>query len=258
MSKRFFIRFNLHKSNFEPADEPTSIKSFIDINDDEINEIFEEFEEIQKARSERVKKKCEDCISRISGKKVVFVGDSITSERLGYRTTVSLAADLDALDSAISGATTSSIRDYSVGKMRSFSPDVVSIMLGSNDSLGVDDRVFYNVSPSEYKRNLEVIVKRAAELGAMVMLMEMPYICPEKFKAEMDKENRFQSNEVVDMYNEIVGELAEKYGTILMRNDWMREVEDYPSLFEPDGLHLSLKGHEMMAEIYIRTLSEGI
>lgn len=258
MAKRFFIRFNIQKCSVEAADEFANIKSYIDITDDEITGFLNEFDTIQKERSERVKKKCGDCIDKLYGKKVMFVGDSITSERLGYRTTVSMAAEIDALDCAISGATTSSIRDYARGKMNAFSPEIISIMLGSNDGISVEDREFHNVSLSEYKRNLEKIVSWSVETGATVMLIEVPHICQEKYDADHTNAQRYMSNATVDIYNEVVCELAEKYGTGLMKHNWMNTVENYPSLFEPDGLHLSLKGHELMAECYIKTLSAMI
>ena len=73
-------------------------------------------------------------LKELYGKRVVFVGDSITSDNIGYRLTVTRAARLRATDTSLSGGKTNNIKEDAKQAILTEKPDIVSIMIGANDS----------------------------------------------------------------------------------------------------------------------------
>lgn len=255
MSVKFFARFNLHNSI---CSEPLSVKAlrpFFDMSDSEIADMLNEIDEIQNERVKRLQNKYPSELKLLTGKKVLFLGDSITSDNLGYRTTVTKAADLFAVDGSVSGGTSSMILYDAKMNIEKHKPDIVSIMIGSNDSVSISDDKLNQVSIIEYERNFRKIVEWSKESGASVLLFEIPPIVPWRFEKSFSKQLKIQSNETVLLYNEVLKDIAEQSGIELHSNGWLKEDENF---YEPDGIHLSVTGHELFAQKWIEAATETI
>lgn len=257
MIGKFFIRFNLHNSI---CSFPTSfriLKPMVDISDSELEAYLEEIESTHISRAENLKSSHSKEAELLRSRKVLFIGDSITSDNLGYRLTVTVAAELNALDGSVSGGTTATVIHSSKTQISSFKPDLISIMMGSNDSVGVGDEGIRQVSIEEYERNLRAILKWSVESGAAILLFEIPPVHESRFKASFTSQYKCQSNDNIKKYNCILKNIANEYGIPLIPHSWLKD-EAVDQLFESDGIHLSPQGQELFAKNWLTSAAKII
>lgn len=251
--KRFFMRFNL-QGHF-----PATVEVFEQLLPDskeELIPVLDDFERIQSTRAEWLKQKYKKEIEMLRGKKVLFLGDSNTSDNLGYRGTVTRAAELQAYDESISGGTSPMLLHVSKRKLETIKPDIVSIILGNNDSMAIENESLNHVSLGEYARNIEQMVIWAKRNGTEVLLFEMPIVHEKWFQKNFEVEGKLQSNENIARYNKALKIIADKLDVKLIPNDWIRNDKDLDPLFEIDGVHLSMIGHERLSEVWIHSAAK--
>ena len=236
MSERFLIRFNLQNE----ATEETR------------REYLDEFERMQSERIDRLKNTYHGEINILRGKRILFLGDSITSDNLGYRMSVSRAAELLATDGSVSGATTDSLLPLAREKIGEARYDLISIMLGANDSVTLVKEGRNQVSLDEYVANMDKILGCAKESGASVLLLGITPVHEERFQKSFFGQNKSQTNQTVARYNHRLEELADKHGVPLMNHLWLTE-----DLFlEHDGIHLTPSGQEHLSEAWLIAASK--
>ncbi len=257
MIGRFFIRFNLHNSvcNYPASFEV--LRPMVDISDEELRACLDEIQSTHQSRAERLRASHGREINAIRGKRVLFLGDSLTSDNFGYRRTVTAAAELCALDGAVSGGTSSTILHPSKQQLASFKPDIVSLMIGTNDSVCIDSEDLPQVGIKEYERNVRAIVGWARESGARILLFDIPHIHKERFTRSFTPQHKLQSPENIQKYNTVLKGIAQDFSIPLFSNAWTAEG-DVDKLFEPDGIHLSLSGHELFAEKWLESAAQII
>ncbi len=248
MVDEFFLRFNMHKCLDCFKDDAKFFTAFMDASEEEIQLKIDEIEAIHTKRSEFLRSKYADEINKLKGKIVLFLGDSISSDRTGYRKTVTTAAELDAFDGAVSGATSSGILFMARHLIFNQKPQIVSLLIGSNDAVAVENGTCNQTSLSEYKRNVSVIAKWAKENGSKLLLMEIPPINEEELTACFNGNGRSNSNAVVEQYNEALREIAQDDNVLLIPNTWTNQSERF---LDGDGIHLNSKGHELLARQWI-------
>jgi len=188
-------------------------------------------------------------LGALCGKRVVFVGDSITSDNIGYRLTVTRAGRLRATDTSLSGGKTNNILEDAKRAILEETPDLVSIMIGANDSPIKGEPLKHGVELPQYRENLREIVKTAAEVGAKVLLLEITPIHEANFAAHYEGKQKFQTNANIETYNAAVREIAAEFGATLLQNGWLGAAED----FEKDGIHLSDSAQERLAVRWLDT-----
>lgn len=238
MSERFLIRFNLpHEATEE-----------------ERGAYLKEFEQIQTERVRRLTDKMGKETEALRGKRVLFLGDSITSDNLGYRTSVSRAAELCATDGSVSGATTSSLLPLARERIGEARYDLISVMLGANDSVTLTEEGRNQVSLEEYVANMEEILLRAKGNGASVLLFAITPVHEERFEKSFSDQKKRQSNETVARYNRHLRELAEKHEIRLTAHSWLTE----DLFWEKDGIHLTPRGQERLSESWLLAASNII
>ena len=251
MADRFFIRFNLQNS---VAHYPATSEVFGALFAEETmqaQEILNEFGEIQGARASRLKQKFGDKLTCLYGKKVLFLGDSITSDNLGYRVSVTKAAELCAVDGAISGGTSATILHPTLRKLRDEKPDLVSLMIGTNDSMSVEREGLQQVSPEEYERNLRAMLGWIAESGAKLLLFEIPPIREDRFARHFTSNGKLQSGDNIGKYNEILRNLAKERDIRVISHAWIRTEEDKERYIERDGVHFTVEGQEAFSDDWL-------
>lgn len=247
MSDQFYIRFNLHKSGVW-RDNPWFTPDLFQMSPEEGEAYIRECEEIQNLRGDRLKQNYPEEVKLMNGKQVVFLGDSITSDRFSYRSIVTKGAKLEAQDGAVSSTTSSALLIRAYDYLKQCQGKLVSIMIGANDSLefGVGERIPF-VSIGEFERNLSAMVTWAKKSGGQVLLIEIPPVIEHLFQKWFG-ENRIHTNECVKEYNEIVRRIAREEQVALLKTGFLAEEEGN---FEQDGIHLSPKGHEKLAEKWL-------
>lgn len=256
MSNRFFMRFNLHNSlcDFPPAVEIFS--PMLGESEEALQKILDSFETVQSARVEYLKHNYAKKLDALRGKKVLFLGDSITSDNLGYRISVTKAADLESFDGSVSGGTSTTLLIDSLSKINSKKFDITSIMIGTNDSVSVGREDFNQISLNEYGRNVNQIITWAKNSGSKILLFEIPPIHEKFYKKCFAAQLKFQSNANIKRYNSGLQSISEEQGITLISNEWLLKQDEASLLYEPDGAHLSIKGHDIFAEKWILAASQ--
>lgn len=188
-------------------------------------------------------------LKELYGKRVVFVGDSITSDNIGYRLTVTRAARLRATDTSLSGGKTNNIKEDAKQAILTEKPDIVSIMIGANDSPIKGEPLKHGVALPQYAENLREIVAAAAEVGAKILLLEITPIHEANFAAHYEGKQKFQTNANIEEYNMAVRGIADEFGATLLQNGWLGAAED----FEKDGIHLSDSAQARLARRWLET-----
>lgn len=253
MAVAFFVRFNLHNSICSNPISVEMLRPFLNQSDGEIGVMLDEIDALQNGRAERFRKKYPEQTKALGGKKVLFLGDSITSDNLGYREAVTRAAGLRGIDGSVSGGTSSMILHEAKRLIDKEKPDLVSLMIGSNDSVSVVREDLNQVSIGEYERNVGEIVRWAKQGGAKVLLFEIPPVVEERFEKSFSGQSKMQSNETVTAYNESVKRIAQENRIELQCNRWL--LED-AALYERDGIHLSVSGQELFAEKWLEAAAK--
>lgn len=230
MADRFYARFNLSRADFL---------------------VFkDEFDKLQKERVERLKEEFKNDIEALQNKKVLFIGDSITSDNLGYRISVSLAANLQAVNGSVSSSTSATLLESALRLIEDSKPEIVSIMLGTNDSISMGKPSNNTVTIENYASNMRRIISKAKELGAKVLLFEIPKIHEELFREYFTQRGKFQTNADVEKYNRKLSEIAKENEIPLIRHTWFGN-ENSHVYFEPDGVHLSESAQELFAKNWL-------
>lgn len=230
MSIEFFVRYHLQHG----------------YTAQEVERCLAAFDRAQADRAARLL--AERSYTPLHGQRVVFVGDSITQDNLGYRATVSRAASLSAFDASISGATAITIEEKATRTIEEAKPALVSLMIGTNDSISLGTMGNYQVDPTEYSKRVSNIIACATAQGTRVLLFEIPPIDEEPFAAYYTERDRFQTNETIAMYNRVLQEIATRHHVSLLPNDWLLGQHAY---FEPDGVHLSVEGQTEFAKRWL-------
>ena len=132
MSKEFFLRFSLQQMGGCMSLDVYDVKDAIDATSEEMDLILNKFKNSVAKRSDALKQKYN--LDKIKGKKVLFVGDSITADKMGYRNVLCNVASLDGMCLAYSGATSTDMYRFVNERICIFEPDIVSVMIGTNDS----------------------------------------------------------------------------------------------------------------------------
>lgn len=242
-----FVRFNLHNSiGCYPA-ELKILQPLVSMNEEELRDWLWEIDQIQKERSTRLQIQYANEIEVLKGKKVLFLGDSITNDNLGYRPSVSQAAELNALNASISGGTVSMLLPLAKSMIEREKPDIVSLMVGANDSICLGSEDLNQVSPEEYQRDVSAILSFAKQSDTRILLFEITPVLEDRFEKCFSVEGKIQSNSTIQRYNRLLKEVAEFYDVKLVSHTWLFEGEKLSSLYEDDGIHLSVLGQERFA-----------
>ena len=246
-----FLRYQLQNSIRQLSPSPTLFEAVLGVEQEKITAQLAEFEEIRGIQMQRLKESCVTELAALHGKRVLFLGDSLTADELGYRVLVSSAAALEARNAAISGATTSSL--LPICRHRIFSktspvPEVISIMLGTNDAVSIGREEMHLVSLGEYLRNMREILTWSKKTGARVLLFAIPAVLEQRFCAHAAASGRLQSNRAIATYNAGLAALAAELGIELIAH----VAQENESYFEKDGLHWSVQGQTHFAEQWLR------
>lgn len=176
--------------------------------------------------------------------RVVFLGDSITAG-LGLEADKAFPAlvgqmlreqglPVTVVNAGVSGDTTAGGLRRLDWLLRQ-SPDVVVIGLGGNDGLR-------GLEPRASEENLRAIVRQARDAGASVLLLGM--LVPPNYGPEYAEQFR-------DVYPRLARELNVPLVPFVLEG-----VGGEPSLNQPDGIHPTAEGHQIVARNVLPYLAD--
>ncbi|GHV25334.1 hypothetical protein FACS1894176_03560 [Bacteroidia bacterium] len=170
-----------------------------------------------------------------------YIGDSITQGVGGTPNAVQVATTVlgtgfTAVNRGVSGSTTkswvNSLLAGAISEFQSNGIEVVSIMLGTNDS-----KVAENISIDDYKTNLETIIIQLKSAGIKkIILNEPPYIIP---TGQWDATSITKMLGYIDAIDELID------GETVLRGD--TQAYEYFEVNQgelPDKIHPNVLGHE--------------
>ncbi len=245
---KFYIRFCLQRMQ-GAVEENFPYECIMDASAEEISSFINECDEWQGRQADEI---CASMkLGELKGKRVLFVGDSITADRMSYRGIVTKAAQLVEYNAAISGAVSTDMFRHLKQYIQNFNPDIISIMIGSNDSLIIADKKNL-VSKREYEDNIEKIIHISKESGAKVMISTIQPVDEKRFNSP----NKTNNNANITDYCNIIRNQAMKNNISL--NDFADAIKDesIKKLIENDGVHLTPYGQSCLAKQWLNTIIE--
>ncbi|RGI30283.1 MULTISPECIES: GDSL-type esterase/lipase family protein [Enterococcaceae] len=186
-------------------------------------------------------------------KKIILFGDSITA---GYRngeidivlnTKIKrlLNTKIEIINAGIPGDTTKGALSRFKEHVIFYEPDIVTIFFGANDA---EKRS--GISLLQYEENLTYLVE---QIGAKkVVLIGPPYAHQMMYRDERPLVELMQ-------YNNAAQRVAKTFNIRYI--DILKEmiVSEAPTRFlEPDGLHFSDEGYDLLAKLIVETIKERV
>ncbi|MBT3318648.1 MAG: SGNH/GDSL hydrolase family protein [Clostridia bacterium] len=189
--------------------------------------------------------------------KVIFIGDSITSDRESFAKIIAKVfaehSGLEFIDAGVSGWRTTEFLDDFHFKVLAHEAQIAHVMLGTNGFRR--SRLSYgkcNVSPMEFEQNIGYILDALSENGTTTIISTLP---PYDLNSETyDIGNWTIDTDDYEQYNRIIADSAAKHGSVL--ND-MRSVyakHKAKDLLLDDGVHLNKVGQYILTEQVIKKL----
>ena len=199
-------------------------------------------------------------------KKCILFGDSITQESYnpelgGWVASLSSywIRRMDVINRGFSGYTTKwglALFDTVVIDQK---PDVIFLFFGANDAVVAEHA--QHVPLGEYQSNLDIMTKKAKEIGATVFLLTPPTV----YEPVLEQRNKEKGKKlIVDRINtntlryvEACKEVGQKYEVTVIDN-WstMGGNTDERKEYTRDGLHLSVAGNKQVYENILRVIND--
>ncbi len=181
------------------------------------------------------------------GKRIVFIGDSITEAWKGLDPSLFTA---DILDRGISGQTTGQMLLRFRSDVLDLKPSVVHIMAGTNDIAG-------NTGPTSLARiqgNIESMVELAKRRGILVILGSIPPARRFWWRPEVDPADKISAmNEWLREYSKNERILFVDYFSVL--SDDQRGLK---SSLSEDGVHPNAAGYAAMRPLAEAALRQAL
>ncbi|MFK5924924.1 MAG: GDSL-type esterase/lipase family protein [Verrucomicrobiota bacterium] len=173
------------------------------------------------------------------------------------------AAEVEVINAGVGGNSTRNLLKRVEADVLAKKPEVVVMMVGTNDALNSGN----SVPIKEYEKNLKQLVKRFTKSGSKVVLMTIPPCINEllfsRHKAEFFAE-RSPEDRIADV-NDVVKKLAKPDGVRLVdvhvllekggagseKSSLLRNVANSRS---KDGVHPTSEGYDVIAQAVYETL----
>jgi acyl-CoA thioesterase-1 len=189
---------------------------------------------------------------------ILALGDSISSDRESWAKILNHYWREDpnrsVLDCAISGNTTSSLLDRFYSTVLNQEFDWVVLFIGTNDCRELDDPArISEISPEEYRRNMEYITGRLVERGKRIVLVTLPPVDNVRLRAYFPEANSCYDLARLEATNRYLRELAARQGFAVADLSAAIQAQSQDVL-EEDGLHLNGIGQTILCRLLLDLL----
>lgn len=243
-----------------PEDDYIRLGMIFDAAPDYVKELTNRFSDTLDLQAETLRS--EMTIPDVHERKAIaFVGDSLTSDRESFMNILRRAyrdtENLTFIDAAVSGDKSDDARMKFYFRTLNHHPDIVHILLGTNDMRENKDRFGDScLSLQDYERNLEYMVKSLTEEGGKVILSTIPPICNTGLRKRFPDDNWIYRRGKIDSLNEILETVADRNRVKLNDMRPVYEKYDAENLLLADGLHLNEKGQRLLAQNVLKSMAE--
>lgn len=255
------IKFNMQKLILDvPKRDALWLSRIFAAEEEEVRKLLDGFENAVWEQVKQIRKSMD--IPQVHGAKtIVFIGDSITSDRESYfniiRKLYEDEKELRWIDAAVSGDKSDDAKMKFYERAMNFQPDIAHVLIGTNDMRESDDEDGEScISLGDYRKNLEYMVKRLKAGGVRVILSTISPVLNEGIRKRFPNDNWIYKEANIHAVNDIIEEVAAKFGAKL--ND-MRPVYDKYRVEEilfQDGLHLNALGQRLLTGQVLASLEE--
>lgn len=151
------------------------------------------------------------------------------------------------VNTAVDGALLADVVAGQIPQVRDARPRIVAFSCGMNDITG-------GTSPQLVSRAAETLLTWATGTGALVLTTG---VLPCWSKVPISRIRRTRLAGVVARFNEELTTLAVRHGAFCLEPTALPGVDD-PDLWAADGIHLSPRGHEVIAQEFARLARERL
>ena len=257
------LKFNMHKLILDLAeDNYIRLAAIFGADEKEVKQFLDEFHHTCTEEAEELKKAVQiPDIKKI--KTFAFVGDSITSDRESYlnifKEYFKGQPEIKIVDAAISGDKSDDARMKFYFRVMNHKPDVVHILLGTNDMRqNADINGEPSVSLQDYQRNLEYMVSKLKSENVDIILSTIPPVDNQGLRKRFPDDYWIYDTRNIAEVNKIIADIAKRYQVKL--NDMGPEYERYlpEEILLADGLHLNRTGQKLLAQKLLKAFIEFV
>lgn len=255
------IKFNMQKLILDVASH--DIKRLSEIFNaplEDIKQLIFELDTTVRCQAAKLKQECG--IPEITKKQVIaFVGDSITSDRTSYFNILKkMFEDDDRLtfvDAAISGdKSDDAVMKFYLRTLK-YKPDIVHILVGTNDLRHNDDKYGKSaVSLEEYRQNLCYMIQTLKNYNIIVILSQISPVVTDRLKCRFPEDNWTYDEQEIFQLNKIILEVANEYGVEVNAMEKVYAQYSPQEILLRDGLHLNEKGQYLLAKNVLCSLKQ--
>ncbi len=255
------IKFNMQKLILDVPDEDVRWLSHIfNAEEAEVRKLLHGFETTVSRQAEDIRKSRN--IPKVhSNGKIVFIGDSITSDRESYFNIIKKIYEnepgLTWIDAAISGDKSDDAKMKFYERVMNFHPDIAHILIGTNDMRENRDEDGEScIGLDEYRRNLVYMVKRLQKNKVHIILSTISPVLVDGIGKRFPDDHWNYQKANIDAVNSIIEEVAETFGAQF--NDMRKVYGSYRAeeILLNDGLHLNALGQRLLAENVLTALGK--
>jgi acyl-CoA thioesterase I len=150
---------------------------------------------------------------------------------------------LDVYNRSVSGDTTVRLLKRFDNECKSIMPEVVIFAIGTNDCRYTKTKHDYNVSPIQFKKNLDKLLKNALKYSKQIIFINLPPVIESKVTPIPWHDTEYYYTKNLNEFNQIIKSFC-KENNLNMINIFRDEV-----VLSEDGLHPNAKGHQKIFEI---------
>ncbi len=258
---RFQLKFNAHKMMPIPVedDDIARIAAIFDCPRKLLDRINGEFRGNVLALSQKLGKTHARKIAAIRkrGRKVICIGDSITSDRESYQKILAAAFRKDAnvafIDAAVSGDTTKDLRDRLYNTILCHQFDTATIFIGTNDARMFDNGSFLPLTGlSDYEMNLKYLIRCLSERTNAIYLITLPYADNRMLERSFGDRKFFYTRGHIDCMNALIRKIAAETGCGVI--DCAVGLKERRNSLEADGLHLNTTAQLELAGMVLKAI----
>ena len=262
----FNFKFNLHKSIIPIGIDDYDydrLKTVYGVSDEWMKQTVEAISASNKEHAEILAKKFD--LEQLNKKpvKIVFFGDSITSDRQSYFNIMKVALqdcqNVNLVDMSISAHKSTDLFTALYPNMVGEHADIAHIMIGTNDVRQMDDdKRLHHTGPEEYEKNVRYVVSELVKDGTKVIITTMPPYSREKSSVVFAENRALFLEESRQLYNGILARVAKDCNVVLNEMDARYAAYTPEELTLDDGIHLNAIGQDILAEGVVEAIIDLI